>query len=156
MLQKHLCNFGKVQTSKYKGQIIEIPISLSQEVEYLGHYISAQSHIPLPKHIAAIAKCPVPCNQIQPRSFLDMVTFLSKHIPNLSTNTYHLNQLLRKETKWHWSDLNLITKRFTLNRMYQWVTNRWPFYLPKEWQIKHYKTFYLKRLKFTFKISVYL
>ena len=42
-------------------------------------------------------------NVQQLRSFLGLVHYYGKFIPNLVTVTEPLNQLLHKNTKWHWS-----------------------------------------------------
>lgn len=60
--------YNKVYAILKKFEDLNIRVKLAKcqffadQVECLGHYISAQGHIPLPKHEDAGAKCPIPQN----------------------------------------------------------------------------------------------
>jgi len=53
--------------------------------------------------LEAIRLAPTPRNQKQLRSFLGLLQYYGKFIPNLSTTLNPLNELLRKDIKWRWS-----------------------------------------------------
>ncbi|KAL5506647.1 hypothetical protein EMCRGX_G008350 [Ephydatia muelleri] len=52
----------------------------------------------------AVLMAPVPSSVPQPRSFLGMINYYSKFIPNLATLLNPLNELLRKDVQWKWTD----------------------------------------------------
>ena len=52
----------------------------------------------------AIIKIPVPKNTSDVHRFLDMVTYLGRFIPNLSSKTSELRKLLQKDKVWEWSE----------------------------------------------------
>ena len=55
------------------------------EVEYLGHSISAEGVHPIKEKVHAVMQVPQPQNVSQLRSFLDMVNYYAKFLPNLAT-----------------------------------------------------------------------
>ena len=57
---------------------------LLPEVEYLGHVLSANGLKPSQKNIRAILAAPTPENVTQLKSFLGMVTYYLKFLPNLA------------------------------------------------------------------------
>ena len=71
-------------------------------VEYLGHQISADGLRPTEEKIRAIAEAPAPRNVAQLRSFLGLVNYYGKFLPQLSTTLAPLYGLLQKHTKWIW------------------------------------------------------
>ena len=76
---------------------------LTSSVEYLGHIISKEGVQPLPSKVTAIKKAPAPKNQQELRSFLGLLNYYGKFIPNLSTLLHPLNTLLQADKKWTWS-----------------------------------------------------
>ena len=76
---------------------------LTSAVEYLGHVIGKEGVHPLPNKVTAIEKAPAPKNTQELRSFLGLLNYYGKFIPNLSTLLHPLNALLQAETKWAWS-----------------------------------------------------
>lgn len=72
------------------------------EVDFLGHRISARGLQPKTENIDAILKVQAPRNSAELRSYLGMVTYYHKFLPNASTAMAPLYQLLRKEAKWKW------------------------------------------------------
>ena len=71
-------------------------------VKYLGHCVDAQGlHILLSK-VEAIIRAPDPENLQQLRSFLGLLNYYGKFIPNLVDMVHPLNQLLQKDAKWTW------------------------------------------------------
>lgn len=76
---------------------------LQKSVEYLGHIIDKDGlHKAKPK-VDAILNAPEPSNVGQLRSFLGMLQYYNKFIPNLATVVQPLNQLLRQNQKWVWT-----------------------------------------------------
>ena len=71
-------------------------------VEYLGHKISKQGLHPSAEKTRAIKEAPTPCNVTQLKSFLGLVNYYGKFIPNVSTLLAPLYSLLQKQTTWSW------------------------------------------------------
>uniref|UniRef100_A0A672GZN6 ribonuclease H n=1 Tax=Salarias fasciatus TaxID=181472 RepID=A0A672GZN6_SALFA len=74
-----------------------------QSLEYLGHVIDEKGLHKSPDKIRAILDAPEPTNTTQLRSFLGLVNYYARFVPNLSAVLHPLNVLLRKEAKWEWS-----------------------------------------------------
>ena len=72
-------------------------------VEYLGHSVDAQGLHTLPSKVEAILKAPDPRNLQQLRSFLGLLNYYGKFIPNLASIVHPLNHLLQKDVKWAWT-----------------------------------------------------
>ena len=76
---------------------------LAKTVTYLGHVIDAEGLHKSPTLTEAIVKAPPPRNTQELRSFLGMLNYYGKFIPNLATLLHPLNGLLRSGVKWQWS-----------------------------------------------------
>ena len=72
-----------------------------KEVEFLGHRIDAEGVHPMPSKVEALQKAKAPQDRKQLRSFLGLVTYYHKFIPNLATVARPLYDLL-KEVPWSW------------------------------------------------------
>ena len=77
---------------------------LKEEIEYLGHKISRSGLQPTKSKVQAVAEVPKPTNVAELRSFLGLVNYYGKFLPNLSSTAAPLYELLRKSTAWKWSD----------------------------------------------------
>ena len=66
-------------------------------IEYLGHLIDAQGLHPTQEKITAVTKAPRPQNVSQLRSFIGLLTYYSKFLPNLSSQLKPLYTLLCKK-----------------------------------------------------------
>lgn len=75
---------------------------LLQEVEYLGHKISANGLQPTTEKVQAIVQAPQPTNVTQLKSFLGMFNYYGRFLPNLSTCLAPLYKLLQKQSHWRW------------------------------------------------------
>ena len=73
---------------------------MSSSVEYLGYMIDVEEIKATPKKVEAISKAPQPKNKIELRSFLGLVNYYGKFIPQLASVTQPLNHLLCKKTCW--------------------------------------------------------
>ena len=71
-------------------------------VEYLGHKISAQGLQPTQEKIQAIHEAPAPTNIGQLKSFLGLLNYYCKFLPNLSSTLAPLYRLLSNHAKWEW------------------------------------------------------
>ena len=76
---------------------------LQNAVEYLGHRVDAEGIRALPEKIEAIERAPLPRNIQQLRSFLGLLSYYQKFLPNLATILHPLHDLLLKGKKWVWS-----------------------------------------------------
>ena len=76
---------------------------LVPSVSYLGYKIDGEGLHPLPEKVKAIQDAPTPKNTAELKSYLGLLTYYSKFLPNLSTHLAPLYQLLRRTTKWRWS-----------------------------------------------------
>ena len=70
-------------------------------VEYLGHCISAKGVHTTKEKTQAILEAPEPKNIQELRSFLGLLNYYAKFIPNLASLLYPLHELLRKDCRWH-------------------------------------------------------
>ena len=74
------------------------------EVEYLGHSISARGLHPLASKVRAIADAPTPSNVSQLKSFLGMLNYYGRFLPDLATLLAPLYILLQSARKWSWEE----------------------------------------------------
>ena len=71
-------------------------------IEYLGHIISASGLQPTKEKVRAIAEAPAPHNVSQLKSFLGLLNYYAKFLPQLSTLLAPLYSLLQKNKQWTW------------------------------------------------------
>ena len=76
---------------------------LQESIEDLGHVISSQGKHPSPKKIEAIQKIAEPTNVTELKSFLGMVVYFAKFLPQLSDRAAPLNEFLKKGVAWYWN-----------------------------------------------------
>lgn len=74
-------------------------------VLFLGHRIDSEGVHPLPDKVNTIKKAPTPQNVRQLKSYLGLLSYYSKYLPNLSSVLAPLYQLLCKNIKWRWSEV---------------------------------------------------
>ena len=67
------------------------------EVEYLGHVICSAGLRPSEAKVAAITGAPAPTNETEFKSFLGLVNYYAKFLPNLATV---LAPLYHKDVQW--------------------------------------------------------
>ena len=93
----HFQNLAKVfQTLQQNGLRLKQDKCkfLQSSVEYLGHIIDAEGIHATTEKMDAVMKAPIPCNVSELRSFLGLLNYYGKFLPNLSTILHPLNQLL--------------------------------------------------------------
>ncbi|UYV84238.1 K02A2.6-like, partial [Cordylochernes scorpioides] len=76
---------------------------LQKEIEYLGHLVTGEGIRPLDHKVQAIQKAKTPTNISELRSFLGLVNFYGKLIPNLPELLKPLHELLHKKRPWVWT-----------------------------------------------------
>ena len=75
---------------------------LQPRLKYLGHVIDEAGRHPTEDKIRAIKEAPAPTNITELHSFLGMITYYSKFLPNMSTKLTPLYALLAKKKRWSW------------------------------------------------------
>lgn len=70
-----------------------------KSVEYLGHRIDARGVHTSDSKVKTITDTPPPINVTQLRSFLEMISYYAKFIPNMATLLHPLYTLLRANQK---------------------------------------------------------
>ena len=78
-------------------------VFMASSVIYLGYRIDAEGLHPVPEKVQALKEAPTPCNVSELKSYLGLLTYYSKFLPNVSTVLAPLYQLLRHDCKWTWS-----------------------------------------------------
>ena len=76
---------------------------MQDHVDFLGYRVDSKGIHTLPDKLNAIVKAPSPENIQQLRSFLGLLNYYGKFIPNLASLIHPLNLLLHKDTKWNWN-----------------------------------------------------
>ena len=76
---------------------------LLKSVEYLGHRISASGLQHTDSKVKALKEAPIPTDVSQLKSFLGLLNYYGRFVPNLSTVLAPLHRLLEKGTPWTWN-----------------------------------------------------
>ena len=103
--QEHLTNLSAVLQKLAAAGMKLRPdkcFFMLQEVIYLGHKISEKGLQPTQEKVRAIVEAPSPRNVSQLKSFLGMLNYYGKFLPNLSTCLAPLYSLLQKRAHWSW------------------------------------------------------
>ncbi|XP_057691299.1 uncharacterized protein K02A2.6-like [Corythoichthys intestinalis] len=77
---------------------------LRPSVEYLGHVIDHEGLLKAPSKTKAIVDATAPENVSQLRSFLGLLNYYRRFIPNLASLLKPLHELLCKDVKWKWTN----------------------------------------------------
>ena len=75
---------------------------LMPEVEYVGHKICLEGMQPTETKVHAETDTPEPKRVAELRSFLEIVKYYGKFLPNLATTAAPLYNLLKKNGHWTW------------------------------------------------------
>nr|XP_055067975.1 uncharacterized protein K02A2.6-like [Misgurnus anguillicaudatus] len=73
-------------------------------LQFLGHTVTAQGIQPDKQHLCAILQAPAPTDAVQLRSFLGLLSWYSKFIPNFASVVEPLRACLRKDAEFRWSN----------------------------------------------------
>ena len=104
---KHLKTLGEVfeRLQQYGVRMKRAKCKFMQpSVEFLGHRIDAEGCHTTEDKVRAILEAPSPRNVQELRSFLGMLNYYGKFISNLCSILHPLNQLLRKDRQWDWTE----------------------------------------------------
>ena len=71
-------------------------------VEYLGHNLSSEGIRPLSNKVDGILNATTPTNVSELKSFLGMLNYYGKFLPNLSIEMKPLYNLLHHDVNWNW------------------------------------------------------
>ncbi|KAG7294716.1 hypothetical protein JYU34_022785 [Plutella xylostella] len=106
--KEHISNLRAV-LERLRNMGLTIKLSkcefMKNEVKYLGFIIDKDGLRPDPTKLEAISSAPRPEDVSQLKSFLGMLNYYGKFIPNLSSLLHPLHNLLRKEASWKWDSL---------------------------------------------------
>ncbi|XP_018493671.1 uncharacterized protein K02A2.6-like [Galendromus occidentalis] len=75
---------------------------MAEEIEFLGHKLSRQGLKPMESKTEALEKGPQPRNVEQLQSFLGMISYYAKFIPNRATKLAPLYELIQKDRNFDW------------------------------------------------------
>ena len=106
IVEDHLTNLDKVLSTMTKAGLTLNQAKckfLLPSVEYLGHVIDQHGVHHSQEKVKAIKEAPEPHNISELRSFLGIINYYARFLPNLSTKLTPLYNLLQKEFKWEWS-----------------------------------------------------
>ena len=87
------------------------------EVEYLGYVVSPDGLGPMQAKVKAIAEWKTPRNVSDVRSFLGLVSYYRKFIPNFARIAAPLNDLVKKDVQWQWGTNEQSAMRELQDRM---------------------------------------
>lgn len=93
------------------NRLVEYNLTLNVEkckffeksVEYLGYRIDSEGIHPTSELTEAIVNAPEPQNKQELKSYLGLITFYAKFLPNLSTLLEPLYRLLHNDNIWDWT-----------------------------------------------------
>ncbi|XP_024892655.1 uncharacterized protein K02A2.6-like, partial [Temnothorax curvispinosus] len=106
-VQDHLSKLRQVFTRLQKCNI-RINVKKSEffkdQIQYCGYVIDKNGINKAPDKIDAISNMPQPTNLTELRSFLGMIRYYDRFVPNLSAILQPLNNLLQKNVKFYWSE----------------------------------------------------
>ena len=77
-------------------------VFMKSEVEFLGHRVTQHGVQPTEDKVRAVNRAPIPTNVAQLRSFLGLMNYYSRFLPNLSSTLAPLYLLLQKSSSWFW------------------------------------------------------
>ena len=104
--EEHLCKLEEV-LGRLRQHGIRVKSSkcsfLKNSVEYLGHRITNTGLQTSSKKVKAVQLAPKPKNVRELHSFLGLLHYYGKFMPNLATLLHPLNDLLQAGRQWHWS-----------------------------------------------------
>ena len=102
----HIRNLVKVlQRLEDYGVKLKRPkcVFMKDSVEYIGFTLDAQGIHPTPKKVEAMVNAPEPKNVTELKSWLGLVSYYRRFLPNMSTLTAPMNKLLVKNVEFLWS-----------------------------------------------------
>lgn len=92
-LQRHGLRANKAKCEFFK-----------EKITYCGHDIDSNGLHKSAEKVEAVLKAPRPNDVAEVRSFLGLINYYRRFLPNLVTAVHPLNQLLEKNHKWKWTE----------------------------------------------------
>ncbi len=108
----HLQNVDRVMSRMEPAGVIlkeSKRVFLAPSVEYLGHVIDEDGLHPSNEKIRAIQEAPEPKNVSELKSFLGLLNYYGKFLPNLAIVLSPFYRLLQKNVKWSWTSEQITT-----------------------------------------------
>ena len=105
--EEHLANLEEVLKRLSEAGLRlkrEKCVFMMEEVVYLGQKINRQGIQPIEEKVRAITEAPAPKNVSEVRSYLGMINYYQRYLPNLSTILAPLHGLLEKGKSWKWTE----------------------------------------------------
>ncbi|UYV79914.1 hypothetical protein LAZ67_18001034 [Cordylochernes scorpioides] len=87
-------------------------------IEFLGYTISAGTYTPQLRNLDTIDAIKPPYNKKSLQSFLGAINVYKKFIPNYARLRTPLNNLLKKNENWHWSDACILKQVHPNNQIH--------------------------------------
>ena len=117
-LHDDLCIFGKNEAEHDKAlhavmqRLLDKNLTLNKskciyrmdKITFMGHVFSKHGIGPTKERIKALEEAKRPTNSSEVKSFLGMVNFSERYIPNLATKTEPLRKLTKKNAKFEWTN----------------------------------------------------
>ena len=79
-------------------------VSFSETLSFLGYKISAKGIKPDAKHVRKILELQPPKNAKEVESFIGLVNYFGRMIPNYAAKTQCINELRQKENNFKWTE----------------------------------------------------
>ena len=98
---RKVLNVVKDANLKLKKEKCEFGVS---QLTFIGDLLSDSGVKPDPSKVSAIENMEKPTCKAELQRFLGMITYQAKFIPDLSTRTAPLRELLNKNNEWSWSE----------------------------------------------------
>ncbi|XP_018402108.1 PREDICTED: uncharacterized protein K02A2.6-like [Cyphomyrmex costatus] len=92
---------NRAQLRGVKLNLNKCKIGLSR-IKYMGHIFSSEGISPDPNKVTAILSMKQPTHVKELETFLGMLTYLGRFIPNLSQKSTKLRNLTKRNTVWLW------------------------------------------------------
>lgn len=73
------------------------------QIRFIGHIFTASGVTPIHDHLAAVREFRAPTNNEEVRSYLGLVNYVGKYIPNLATVSEPLRRLTKKGVPFEWN-----------------------------------------------------
>ena len=85
---------------------------MQDQIDYLGHTVSSEGLRPIVEKIAALKEAPTPTNVTELRSYLGLLKYYAKFLPDLSSLLAPLHALTHSDVEWSWtSECEQVFKR---------------------------------------------
>ncbi len=78
-------------------------VFLQPSVEYMGHVVDQEGLHPMQSKIDAVLRAPAPTNITELRSYLGLLNYYNRFIPNMVSTFHPMYELLAKDKDWNWT-----------------------------------------------------